>query len=149
MRRAVVALLLSGALFSGSLAAETLKLNPVERALPTFELPGLDKSTWNREALAGKPYIVNFWATWCAPCVHELPAMNRAAEQLLDAGVGMLAVNISENAPAIEAFMKEVPIEFPVAVGDQLTFPNWKVRGLPTTYIVSPDGQIIAEAIDL
>ena len=134
-------------ILSAPLHADEVLLNPITRDLPTFELEELNADSWNADSLKGKPYIVNFWATWCGPCVHELPAMNRAAEQLLDEGVGMVAINMAEEASAVETFMQQVPIEFPVLLGVQSTYPNWKVRGLPTTYIVSADGQILAEAI--
>ena len=134
------------ALFTPVQAADVL-LNPITRDLPTFELEELNAGVWNQDSIKGQPYIVNFWATWCGPCVHELPAMNRAAEQLLDEGVGMVAINLGEGADAINTFMQRVPIEFPVLLGNQLTFPNWKVKGMPTTYIVSAEGEIVAEAV--
>lgn len=132
---------------SAQVQADEVLLNPITRGLPSFELNELNAGVWNEDSIKGKPYIVNFWASWCGPCVHELPAMNRAAEQLLDEGVGMVAVNLGEEPAVIEAFMQKVPIEFPVLLGIQSTFPNWKVKGLPTTFIVSADGQIVAEAV--
>jgi len=148
MRRvaALAVLTLSSALLPLSAAAE-IALNKIERELPTFELPDLAGETWQAPMLVGKPYIVNFWASWCAPCVHELPAMNRAAEALLPEGVGMLAVNIGEGTVAVESFLNDIPIDFPVLLGNNLTLPNWKVRGLPTTYVIGGDGKIIGEAI--
>lgn len=129
------------------LSAAEFELSAVDRALPVFEMAGLNDDVWDNKALSGKPYIVNFWATWCAPCVHELPAMNRAAEKLIDEGIGMLAINMGENPAAIASFMQRVPIEFPVALGTQATFSDWKILGLPTTYIVSTEGNIIASAV--
>ncbi len=128
-------------------ATQQFQLTPTDRELPAFELLHLSDGTWDQFSLEGIPYIVNFWATWCAPCVHELPAMNRAYERLEDEGVGMVAINVGEPAGAIKTFMQTVPIDFNVLLGSQMTLPNWKVRGLPTTFIVSADGKIIAEAI--
>jgi len=139
------ALVGAAVLFSAQVQADEVLLNPITRDLPSFELEELDSVVWSEESIKGKPYIVNFWASWCGPCVHELPAMNRAAEQLLDDGVGMLAVNMAEGAAVVNAFIKKVPIEFPVLLGTQATFPNWNVKGLPTTFIVSAEGQIVAE----
>jgi len=142
------ALIGSSLLFAGGAAsALDIALTPTDKELPVFELPDLEEQSWTAENLTGQPYIVNFWATWCAPCVHELPAMNRAAEQLIDEGVGMVAINIGEGSRAVQAFMQQVPIEFPVLLGDSKTFPNWSVKGLPTTYIVSAEGKIIASAV--
>ncbi len=102
---------------------------------------------WDVATLGGKPWIINFWATWCGPCVHELPAMNRAAAQLVENGVGMLAINVGESPAEIAAFLQRVPIDFPVLMGSRRTFSSWNVLGLPTTFIVSAQGKIIAHAI--
>ena len=134
-------------LLSAPAQSSDVLLSPLTRDLPSFELKELNAGVWNEESLKGKPYIVNFWATWCGPCVHELPAMNRAAGLLLDEGVGMVAVNLGEGSDVINAFMQKVPIDFPVLLGTQTTFPNWKVKGMPTTFIVSSEGQIVAEAV--
>lgn len=143
-----IAVLVSGTLLlTGAAKALDMGLSKTDVELPTFELADLNEESWTAETITGQPYIVNFWATWCAPCVHELPAMNRAAEQLVDEGVGMVAINIGEGARAVQAFMQQVPIDFPVLLGTSTTFPNWNVKGLPTTYIVSAEGKIIASAV--
>jgi len=134
--------------FTSSLAfADSLLLTPIEREVPTFQLLDLESAPWTEESLAGKPYIINFWASWCAPCVHELPAFNRAAAQLLDQDVGMIAVNVGEGTDAVKAFTKEVPIDFTVLLGDSSSLMQWRVKGLPATYIVSAEGEIVAEAV--
>lgn len=130
-----------------SAVAQDMNLTAISRDVPSFELTELNADTWTPESFDGKPYVVNFWATWCAPCVHELPSMNRAAEQLLPEGVGMVAINLGEEADLINNFLEEVPIDFPVLLGNPMTFPNWEVKGMPTTYIVSADGKLIAEAV--
>ncbi len=153
MKRSLKFACLSAALtfnvvFAAKMAnALDIPLTPTDRELPAFELPDLNDEAWTAESITGQPYIVNFWATWCAPCVHELPAMNRAAEQLIDKGVGMVAINLGEGSRAVGAFMQQVPIDFPVLLGNSKTFPNWNVKGLPTTYIVSAEGKIIASAV--
>lgn len=130
-----------------SVTAQDMNLTAISRDVPSFELAELNADAWTPKSFAGKPYVVNFWATWCAPCVHELPAMNRAAEQLLPEGVGMVAINLGEDADLINNFLQDVPIDFPVLLGNPMTFPNWEVKGMPTTYIVSADGKLIAEAV--
>lgn len=142
---ATAALLASGALH----AAKNLRLDPVENVIaPTFELPGLDGETWNNDALAGKVWIVNFWATWCAPCVEEIPAMNAAWASIQDDGVGMLAINAGEGAEAVEAFMQKIPIDFPVVLGDgATTLPNWGLQALPSTLILDANGQVVFAAL--
>ena len=125
-------------------------LSPVGRDTPTFELLGADGSLWNNEALKGKPWIVNFWAVWCAPCIKEIPSMNRAWEKVSDKGVGMLAINIGEDANGIQDFLNEhnLTIDFPVVIGDKTkTLGNWSVANLPASIIIDANGNLVYEAI--
>jgi len=122
-------------------------LTAVDRTLPEFELSGTDSSVWNTEVLRGKPWIINFWATWCPPCVEEIPSMNAAYEILQPQGVGMLAINAGEGAEAVAEFLQQVPIEFPNILGDNDTLADWSVRALPTTLVVNAEGRILFEAL--
>lgn len=146
------ALALAAALAAATLAspatAADVSLADVDRAVPAFELPMLDGSTLEPADLAGRPWLINFWATWCAPCIEEMPAMNTAWETLEPAGVGMLAVNVGETTEAIEAFLEKVPVDFPIALGDGAsTLPDWGARALPTTLVIDADGRIVHEAL--
>jgi len=125
-------------------------LSPITRDTPIFELLGADGTLWNNEALKGKPWIVNFWAVWCAPCIKEIPSMNRAWEKVSDKGVGMLAINIGEDAPGIQDFLTEhnLTIDFPVVIGDKTnTLGNWSVANLPASVIIDANGNLVYEAI--
>jgi len=125
-------------------------LTPVERAVPPFSLLGVEGEVYDPEVLKGKTWLINFWAVWCAPCLEELPALNRAWEQLEKHDVGMLAINIGEEADAIEQFLKEhdLRIDFPIVIGDKIrSLSNWEGRGLPHTVVVNAEGQVVYEAI--
>ncbi len=122
-------------------------LSVVDKAVPDFSSLALDGAEWNVEALQGKPWIVNFWASWCGPCVEEMPAMNRAWEQIQDDGVGMLAINAGEKRDAIVSFLAKVPVDFEIVIGDAMALPDWGVRALPTTYVIDADGRIVFEAL--
>ncbi|MGQ7843579.1 TlpA family protein disulfide reductase [Granulosicoccus sp. 3-233] len=141
------ALSLSLALFASStLAAEPL-LDDVDRALPTFDLASVGDGQWQAERLLGKPWVINFWATWCPPCVEEIPSMNAAWQALESEGVGMLAINAGEGQEAVDAFLKKIPIDFPTLLGDVNSLNNWSVMALPTTLIVNSQGQVVHEAL--
>ena len=74
--------------------------------------------------------------------------MNTAREALEPAGVGMLAVNVGEGREAIETFLDQVPVDFPIALGDATsTLPDWGARALPTTLVVDAEGRIVFEAL--
>lgn len=122
-------------------------LDVVDRALPEFDLASLDGQQWQADSLSGKPWVINFWATWCPPCIEEIPSMNKAWETLESQGVGMLAINAGEGVDAVNSFMQKIAIDFPVLLGDMDTLPNWSVRALPTTIVVNADGEVVYEAL--
>ncbi len=115
---------------------------------PEFELADLEDKIHRLEDYKGKPLVINFWATWCPPCRKEMPSMNRAWKHLKDEGVQMLAINIGEDEADVFAFKDEHPIDFPILLDQQSeSLESWRIRGLPTTYIISPKGTVAYSAI--
>ena len=119
----------------------------LKRALPEFQLQSVADETWQSGSLQGKPWVINFWATWCPPCIEEIPSMNAAWDVLEEKGFGMLAINAGEGRAAVEIFLDSIPIDFPVLLGDNHSLPNWSVRALPTTIVVDAEGNVIYEAL--
>lgn len=132
---------------SSDYASALQSLSEVDRALPEFSLPDLDETLWTPDTLNGKPWVINFWATWCPPCIEEIPSMNAAYEILEPQGIGMLAINAGEGALAVEAFLQKISIDFPNVLGDANTLPNWSVKALPTTIVVNAEGRVVYEAL--
>ncbi|HIJ22147.1 MAG: TlpA family protein disulfide reductase [Gammaproteobacteria bacterium] len=138
--------MLSTALFAES---REYQLTRVEGGMaPDFRLMDINENLYVLSDYQGNPVIVNFWATWCPPCRAEMPAMQRAWEQLEKEGVLMLAINVGEDEDAIFPFTAEYPVEFPLLMDlDSTVIQQWGVRGLPTTFIVDPDGMIVYRAV--
>jgi thiol-disulfide isomerase/thioredoxin len=122
-------------------------LTPVERVVPEFSLKGMGDKEWDVESLSGKFWVVNFWATWCPPCIEEIPSMNKAWEVLEPAGIGMLAINAGEGRTAVEEFLGKISIDFPILLGDMDSLPNWSARALPTTLVIDKSGKVVFEAL--
>lgn len=141
-----VALGMGLSLLSLSIHAESL-LDETDRALPVFELASLDNDQWQASDLAGKPWVINFWATWCPPCIEEIPSMNNAWEAIESQGVGMLAINAGEGEEAVNSFMDRVTIDFPVLLGGADVLPVWSIKVLPTTLVVDANGRVVYEAV--
>lgn len=110
---------------------------------PDFTLKDLDGETISLSDYAGRPVLINFWATWCGPCEAEMPEIDAAYQAYRDEGFVVLAVDLQEHPDTVRSFIDYYGFEFPVLldrnhdVGDR-----YLVRGLPTTYFVDPSGTV-------
>ncbi|MDZ7343744.1 MAG: TlpA family protein disulfide reductase [candidate division KSB1 bacterium] len=112
--------------------------------LPDFSLATLSGETVNLRQFEGKKIVVvNFWATWCGPCRHEIPDFNRVYSRYRDRGVEILGISV-DASPAVEVppFMEKIPIDYPVLLGSPDLTYRYGIRGLPTTIILDRDGRI-------
>ena len=114
---------------------------------PDFELPLLDGITLvSPSDYAGRPLFLNFWATWCQPCVRELPAFEEfIAEHSEDEnGPALLTINLGETAAEISAFLAEIGIRnLPVAMDiNQVVKLDYGVQNLPTTFVIDGEGKV-------
>ena len=121
---------------------------PASKQAPDFKLQDTQGKTHALGDYRGKVLIVNFWATWCSPCVKEMPSLQRAWQQLSQEAVEVLAINVGEDRNTIVNFIKTHPIGFPVLLDSSMSLTTtWSVKGLPTTYILDPQGQITFQVI--
>lgn len=91
----------------------------------------------------GEVVLINFWATWCPPCVKELPSLGRLQARFQDRAFRVLSVNVGEPLDTIQAFLNKVPVTFPVLPDPKgISVTTWKVRAFPTTFLLDRQGQI-------
>ena len=114
---------------------------------PDFELPLLDGVTLvSPSDYAGRPLFLNFWATWCAPCVRELPALEEfvATHAAEDKGPALLTINLGETAAEITGFLAEIGVRnIPVAMDiNQVVKRDYGVQNLPTTLVIDGSGMV-------
>lgn len=129
-------------------AAQTLTMLKGKPPAPNFKLEDQEGNMVQLSDYKGKVVIVNFWATWCPPCLKEMPSMQRAWEILQKEDIIMLAINVGEDSDAIFAFTAEYPLDFPLLMDRTSGVSrDWRVRGLPSTYVIDPQGRIIFQAI--
>ncbi len=128
------------------------KLDVVE----SKKAPWFDGAHWintdqqNGDFLQGKVVLVNFWATWCPPCIEELPSLQRLRDSYSHAEFEVVAVNVSEDEETILGFLAKfsAKLEFPIIVDLELEiFNRWEVRPLPTTLVVDREGNIRYQAV--
>jgi thiol-disulfide isomerase/thioredoxin len=87
--------------------------------------------------------LVNFWATWCAPCLEEMPSIERLRAALQGRPFAVLAVNVGEGGRVARDFAQKMPLGFPLLLDrDTRTSRAWGARVLPASFVVGPDGRL-------
>jgi thiol-disulfide isomerase/thioredoxin len=125
-----------------ALAGE-LTPSPEPTLAPAFTLEDLKGQRHRLEDYRGKVIVVNFWATWCPPCIAELPSMQRLAERMADEPFEILAVNVQESPFRVWNFMKVVDVRLTVLLDEKRkTFEAWGGRIFPTSYLLDEAGNI-------
>jgi thiol-disulfide isomerase/thioredoxin len=111
---------------------------------PNLVLKTLDGREVSLASFRGRTVVVNFWATWCEPCVAEMPALQRMREKLAPEGVEVIAVNLKESAARIAPFVEQLGLTFPVVLdADGSASRAWRVNVFPTSFVIAPDQQIV------
>jgi thiol-disulfide isomerase/thioredoxin len=114
---------------------------PTNMVTPKIEALDLQGKAWSTAELAGKVVVLNFWATWCAPCKDELPTL-QTLHDISDAHTVVLTINVREPAARAARYMQSTGMTFPVlsdAKGDLAK--RWGVTVYPTTLLIAPNGQ--------
>ena len=91
----------------------------------------------------GQVTIINFWATWCPPCVKEIPSLNRLKKKMKGQKFELISINYAEDTKTILEFMKKVNVEFPVLLDPDGSFAKkWNVITYPSTFVIDKAGNI-------
>ncbi|NNL66955.1 MAG: TlpA family protein disulfide reductase, partial [Myxococcales bacterium] len=112
---------------------------------PDFSLPVLDADTsLGLAELRGRVVLVNFWATWCAPCRDEMPAMERLYRIHGGDDFEMLAISVGEEPELVEAFQQELALTFPILLDrDKRVAEAYQTYRFPETFLVGRDGRVV------
>ncbi len=113
------------------------------QSAPDFSLADAYGKTENLSQSQGRITLVNFWATWCPPCVHEIPSMNRLAAAYDKKDFGIVSINFKEDPEHVLAFLKRVDVDFPVLLDrDGAVSGRWRVFAFPSTFLLDRNGHI-------
>ena len=117
------------------------------RAAPDFLLTTPEGDELRLSDLRGSPVLVNFWASWCAPCRQEMPEIVRAYDRHAADGLVVVAVDLQENAGAVRGFADEFGMEFPIVIDKTGQVAEaWRiggpVEGIPSSYFIGADGVV-------
>jgi thiol-disulfide isomerase/thioredoxin len=125
----VLVLSLASAAHADDWEAVRVKVKP-------FVVKDLDGKPLSLADLRGKIAVVDFWATWCKPCIKELPELAAYHQRLAErSDVVLLSFNVGEKRPEVESFLKASPVSFPVYCGDALVEPL-ELAAFPTKLIL-------------
>ncbi len=91
----------------------------------------------------GKVVLINFWASWCPPCIYEMPELTRLKQQMAGKPFEIIAINVGEKKYRVRKFTKLVNFELQVLLDtSNKTFKDWDVETLPTSFLVGADGRV-------
>jgi peroxiredoxin len=113
-----------------------------------FSVSLLGGETLKLKGQRGKPVLINFWATWCAPCREEMPAMERLYRKHRERGFVLLAVSVDTDAALVKPFLEQYKLTFPVALDAKMDLANaYGVRALPASFLIDRNGYLTALAL--
>jgi len=129
----------------GASASEADSAQP-KRPAPSFELESPTGEPITLADQRGKPVVIDFWATWCAPCLLQVPELNAFWKKHRDAAdVAVIGVAVdSEGASVVAPWIAEQGVEYTIALGDEALAREFGVMGFPTLAIIDADGNIVS-----
>lgn len=121
------------------------------KAAYDFTLNQLDGVTLDFEDLKGKVVFINFWATWCAPCVAEMPSINSLYKIYEDnPEVVFVMINVENKEDKVRKFIKKKKFSFPIYLPNASQIPRvYESKGIPTTFVLDKDGYIAYKKVGM
>ncbi len=153
MKRALVVLLLACAPAVAAVAAPDAGLArsagmdayPVALRAPPSKLRALGGEPRSVADYRGRVVLLNFWASWCPPCVHEFPSLERLQRALGGNDFTVLAISVSDSVDGVRRFLSGRPAPFEILMDDDGKVAEaWRARGVPVTYLLDRQGRLLA-----
>ncbi len=126
----------------------TEKLVEVGDTGPNFSLTTDTGKKITRDNFGGKILVLNFWASWCQPCVEEIPSLNELQKQLGSSGLVVLGISVDKNKEKYNQFRKRARLVFETALDSEANVSaSYGTFKYPETYIMGPDGKVLEKII--
>jgi thiol-disulfide isomerase/thioredoxin len=110
---------------------------------PTFKVVSMDGKAFSLDSLKGKTVLLDFWETWCGPCIRSMPTTDKLYAENKNNGFVILGVDVDESRETVEKFLSTKPLPYPVVLGTQSGIPAaFGVTVFPTFVLIGPDGKI-------
>jgi len=129
-------------LVCGILNAKSLN----DRYAANFVLKDTSGKEYTLDDFKGKVVVINFWATWCAPCLREMPALENIYQKYRNDGVQVIGIVVVSNKNDISSKLKKTGITYPILLGSKKTIAAYgNFYSIPQTFIVGRDGKILKQ----
>lgn len=117
---------------------------PANEPAPDFSLPLVGGGTVSLASLRGQTVLIDFWATWCPPCLEEIPEINAVYRELQGTSASVLAISVDSLTPeALSDWLAERDVKYPVAVGDTDLAGLYGADAFPFHVVIGPDGKVL------
>jgi len=124
-------------------AVQSLVKYDNKRKTPDFKLLDFKSKQLIQSEFLGKVTLLNFWATWCPPCVEEVPSLNRLQKRYLNKPFELISIDYREQEEQLQQFMEKIEVDFPILMDiTGQTSLNWKVFSFPSSFIIDKKGNI-------
>lgn len=139
-RSLIIVLAALSALLSG--AASAMKVGD---AAPDFARADLSGKQVQLSKHRGKLVLLNFWASWCAPCREEMPTFSKWQKDLQAKGLQVIGVSMDDDVAEVKKFLAQHPVSYPIVMGDAKLAEHFGgVLGLPLSYLIDAQGRVVA-----
>ena len=135
-----IALLIAAAVFLVLRLIPTRGQPDLSGAAPGWSLPALSGETLSLSDYQGQTLVLNFWATWCGPCLHEMPAFSTCAEN--NPEIAVVGVTADGSRGKIKALGKKLGVTYPLLLPDPAHNYAYEVDAYPTTVFINPEGEV-------
>ena len=125
-------------------------LGKEELSAPVFSLPDMNGRKVDLVSFKGQVIVLEFWATWCAPCREEIPLLNQIYKVYKEKGVVVIGISLDRKPPQeVKKFLDQLQVEYPNVMGDEEIFEKYSqmahlgpIRGIPATFVIDRKGRI-------
>jgi thiol-disulfide isomerase/thioredoxin len=118
------------------------------KPLPALTLMDFDGKAVAPDGFRGNIVVLDFWATWCGPCIVEIPGYNKLQEKYAAQGVKVVGVTMaSGESKEVKPFVERHKMKYTILMGDDAQAYDFNIIGFPTTYLITRDGKIFAKYV--